>query len=300
MRLSLILLGLHLLLKYTAWRHPAFRERLKEKNLIAQIKTWDDSVGRYYVFRDGTVTSRAGIHPSPDICMSFKTAALGASLLTPPINWLDQINALKDFKLKMEGDDGLANWFAQTTMMTQSLGWRWGTELPDGTRRTCNMTNGGPVFVDVKDGRIIRMTPIDFGDDDTQPWTIEARGLKFTPPRRTTLAPHGQNAKSIVYSPDRLLYPMKRVDFDPDGERNPQMRGISGYERISWDEAIDIVAGEIKRAKRQHGPGAIASSHGSHHTWGNIGYYLSALYRFRNAIGTTHVHHNPDSWEGWY
>ena len=41
-------------------------------------------------------------------------------------------------------------------------------------------------------------------------------------------------------------------------------------------------------------------SHGSHHTWGHIGYYLSALYRFRNAVGHTPVHHNPDSWEGWY
>ena len=234
MRLSLILLGLSILLKFTAWRYPAFRKRLKEKNFTAQIKTWDNGVGRSYTFRDGKTTSRSGVDPNADICMSFKTEALGTQLLMPPINWLDQINALKDFKLKMEGDDGLANWFAQTTMMTQSIGWQWGSLLADGTRRTCNMTNGGPVFVDVKDDKIIRMTPIEFGDDDTGPWTIKARGMEFTPPRKTTLAPHGQNAKSIVYSPDRLLYPMKRVDFDPDRERNPQNRGISGYERISW------------------------------------------------------------------
>jgi molybdopterin guanine dinucleotide-containing S/N-oxide reductase-like protein len=144
------------------------------------------------------------------------------------------------------------------------------------------------------------MTPIELDDDDAGPWTIEARGLKFTPPRKTTLAPHGQNAKSIVYSPDRLLHPMKRVDFDPDGERNPQNRGKSGYVRISWDEALDLVANQIKQLKRKYGPGVMAVSHGSHHTWGNIGYYLSALYRFRNAVGHTQVHHNPDSWEGWY
>jgi hypothetical protein len=41
-------------------------------------------------------------------------------------------------------------------------------------------------------------------------------------------------------------------------------------------------------------------SRGSHDTLGNIGYYLSALYRFRNAVGHTPVHHNADSWEGWY
>ena len=75
----------------------------------------------------------------------------------------------------------------------------------------------------------------DLAEDDGASFTIEARGLKLTPPRKTTLAPHGQNAKSIIYSPDRLLYPMKRVDFDPNGERNPQNRGKSGYVRISWD-----------------------------------------------------------------
>ena len=42
---------------------------------------------------------------------------------------------------------------------------------------------------------------------------------------------------------------MKRVDFDPNGARNPQNRGKSGYVRISWDEAITIVTDEIKRQK---------------------------------------------------
>lgn len=48
--------------------------------------------------------------------------------------------------------------------------------------------------------------------------------------------------------------------FTLNVERNPQNRGISGYKRISWDEALDIVAGEIKRVKKEHGrkfvPGA--------------------------------------------
>jgi trimethylamine-N-oxide reductase (cytochrome c) len=93
---------------------------------------------------------------------------------------------------------------------------------------------------------------------------------------------------------------MKRVDFDPNGKRNPQNRGKSGYVRISWDEALDMVANEIKRVRREHGHGAIFSSHSSHHTWGNIGYYLSASMRFMNAIGYTKMVLNPDSWEGWF
>src|SRR6476659_1560539 len=300
LKLAVILFGLSLLLKFQAWRHPAYRERLKEKNLTAQFMARDDEIGRWFKIQDGRVTSGSGGLKNADVTVAFKNAALGADLLTPPINWLDQINAQKEFSLAVQGDDGLANWFAQTVIMAQTIGLKYGTRLPDGSMRYCNMTNGGPVFVTVKDGKIVRMTPIDLADDDGASFTIEARGLKLSPPRKTTLAPHGQNAKSIVYSPDRLLYPMKRVDFDPKGARNPQTRGKSGYVRISWDEAITIVTDEIKRQKSEYGPGCIAVSHGSHHTWGNIGYYLSALFRFSNAIGMTRVHHNPDSWEGWY
>ncbi|MFY9734143.1 MAG: molybdopterin-dependent oxidoreductase, partial [Rhodoplanes sp.] len=284
----------------TAIIYPQFRMRLKERNLIAQIKARDENIGRWFEIRGGRVRSRHGLHKKPDITLGFKNAALGVELLTPPINWLNQVNAQKDFKLTVEGSEDLTNWFAQTLMMMQSVGYKMGVPMPDGSVRYCNMANGGPLFVYVKDGKIIRTTPIAFDDTDPQPWTIEARGQKFTPPRKTTLAPHGQNSKSIIYSPDRLLYPLKRVDFDPKGARNPQNRGKSGYVRISWDEALDIVANEIKRVKHDHGPGAMTVSHGSHHTWGHVGYYLSCLFRFRNAVGHTPVHHNPDSWEGWY
>jgi molybdopterin guanine dinucleotide-containing S/N-oxide reductase-like protein len=300
LKLSLILFGLACLLKFKAWRHPEFRARLKERNLVAQIMTRDEEIGRWFEFNNGQVRSRAGLHPKPDCKLMFKNAAVGARLLTPPINWLNQINAQKDFMLGVDGSEDHTNWFAQTVMAAQRAGQKYGEVLDDGTVRYCNMTNGGPVHVYVKDGKIIRMTPIDLAEDDGASWTIEAKGMKLTPPRKTTLAPHGQNAKSIVYAPNRLLYPMKRVDFDPNGARNPQNRGKSDYVRISWEEAIKIVTDEIKRQKREYGPGCIAVSHGSHHTWGNIGYYLSALFRFANAIGMTRVHHNPDSWEGWY
>src|SRR3974390_825836 len=300
LKFSIILFGLSVVLKFTARRYPTFAARLKERNLVAQIKARDEGTGRWIEIRDGKVPSRAGIHPKPDITLAFKNAPTGASLLTPPINWLNQINAQKDFTLGVEGSEDLTNWFAQTLMAMQTASWKFGVPLPDGTTRYCNMANGGPLFVYVKDGKIIRTTPIEFDEEDTQPWTIKGRGMEFTQPRKTTLAPHGQNSKSMIYSPDRLLHPMRRVDFDPKGERNPHNRGKSGYVRISWDEALYIVADEIKRVRHDHGPGAMSVSHGSHHTWGHIGYYLSALYRFSNAVGHTPVHHNPDSWEGWY
>jgi len=300
LKFPIILFGAAQLMKIAALRSADFKARLREHNLVAQIMARDEEIGRWIELNNGKVTSGAGLHAKPDIKLMFKNAEIGASLLTPPINWLNQINAQKDFVLTVDGPEALTNWFAQTLMMAQSAGLKYGTKVGRGMTRYCNMTNGGPVFVYVKDDKIVRMTPIDLTEEDGASWTIEAKGVKLTPPRKTTLAPHGQNVKSMIYSPERLLYPMKRVDFDPNGERNPQNRGKSKYVRISWDEAIKIVTDEIKRQKREYGPGAITFSHGSHHTWGNIGYYLSALFRFANAVGMTRIHHNPDSWEGWY
>ena len=164
LKFSVILFGLAQLLKYAAWRYPTYRARLKERNLVAQIKARDGEIGRWYAIRDGKVTSGAGLRPDADVTLAFKNAALGADLLMPPIDWLDQINAQKDFKLTVDGPEDLTNWFAQTIMLSQSAGLKIGTRLPDGTMRYCNMTNGGPVFVYVKDGKIIRMTPIDLAD----------------------------------------------------------------------------------------------------------------------------------------
>ena len=166
--------------------------------------------------------------------------------------------------------------------------------------RLTNSTTGGPVFVDVKDGKILRITPMDLDESDGQSWTIEARGRTFTPPRRTTVMPYTAGHKSMIYSPKRVLTPLKRVDFDPNGERNCEKRGESGYEPISWDEALDIVCGEINRIKRTYGPGAMLTTCGSHHLWGNVGYRHSAYQRFSDLVGLVQAAHNPDSWEGWH
>lgn len=166
--------------------------------------------------------------------------------------------------------------------------------------RLTNCTTGGPVFVDVKDGKIVRITPIEFDETDAPSWSIEARGRTFSPPRKTTLSPWTVAHKSAIYSSRRILTPLKRVDFDPKGARNCTNRGVSGYEPIGWDEALDMVADEIIRIKREVGPAAMLSAAGSHHLWGNIGYRHSAHTRFMNLLGVTHAEHNPDSWEGWH
>src|ERR1044071_7594810 len=140
LKLALILFGLSLLMKFQAWRHPAYRARLKEKNLTAQFIARDEEIGRWFTFTDGKITSGSGVLKDADVTVAFKNATLGAGLLTPPINWLDQINAQKEFQLTVQGDDGLANWFAQTVMMAQTAGLKCGVPMSDGSMRYCNMT----------------------------------------------------------------------------------------------------------------------------------------------------------------
>jgi molybdopterin guanine dinucleotide-containing S/N-oxide reductase-like protein len=55
-----------------------------------------------------------------------------------------------------------------------------------------------------------------------------------------------------VYSPDRVLYPMRRVAAKGSGHRNGQ-----DFVRISWDEALDEIASRLKGIAAEHGPEAI-------------------------------------------
>ncbi len=163
-----------------------------------------------------------------------------------------------------------------------------------------NLTNGGPVRVHVRDGEIIRVRPLVYGENDAASWTIDARDRKFTPLRKACVASYTLSERGRVYSEKRIKYPYKRVDFDPDGERHPENRGKSAYVRIGWDEALDIVASEMKRIRTAHGAEAVMSRCSSHHNWGNVGYRTGAWARFFSLIGFTDIFDNPDSWEGWH
>jgi molybdopterin guanine dinucleotide-containing S/N-oxide reductase-like protein len=164
-----------------------------------------------------------------------------------------------------------------------------------------NCTVGGPISVYVKDGKIVRVRPLVIDEKDLKPWTIEAHGRNFSPHKKVTLAPFTITERQRVYSEDRIKYPLKRVDFNPDSNnRHTENRGKSGYERISWDEALNIVTREIKRIKGTYGTEAVTAITSSHHNWGYVGYRFGAFERFFNALGHTFIFHNPDSWEGFH
>lgn len=295
-----ILFALPIIVRRAAKQHSAVRQQLERGNCVLQLRLRDGSIARHYAFKDGTVTGAAGRHARPDAEMVFASVSSALAMVSPKPDYAVIIDALKNFKVTAGGSDRWIVWFGELMHLVGSAGWKYGTPRKDGSVRYTNLTNGGPLHVDVRDGKILRTTPIEFEKADAPSWSIRARGRTFTPRRTATVSPHGLAMRSMVYSPRRLLHPMKRVDFDPAGERNIGNRGKSGYVRISWDEALDIVAGEIQRMKREHGPGAIAIAQPAHHQWGNINYWLSAMYRFANLVGCTKVAFSPISWEGWY
>lgn len=56
--------------------------------------------------------------------------------------------------------------------------------------------------------------------------------------------PRGRGMREDAYSPNRILYPMRRVG--PRGTRN--------FERISWDEALDVIASKYLETREKYGP----------------------------------------------
>jgi len=76
------------------------------------------------------------------------------------------VDAAKNFKIGLEGPDEMAVWFMRTLARLESVTWTAGTGMGDGITRYTNGTNSGPIFVYVKDGRILRTTPIDVDDTD--------------------------------------------------------------------------------------------------------------------------------------
>jgi len=159
--------------------------------------------------------------------------------------------------------------------------------------------------IDVKDGKIIRIRPLHYDwkykPEEFKPWKMEARGQVFEPSMKSLIGPFSLAYKKRALSPNRILYPMKRVDWDPNGERNTQNRGKSGYVRISWDEALDIISSELKRLIKKYGPTTVLAQADGHGETKTVHAAHGCQRAFLDLLGGHTVQmRNTDSWEGWY
>lgn len=111
----------------------------------------------------------------------------------------------------------------------------------------------------MKDGRLVRV-----------------EGMKEAPINRGKLCAKAFASVQWVYSPQRLRYPLKRV-----GEK-----GEGKFVRITWDEAIDIIADKLKEQKDKYGPESLAILSPQRRS------YSEYLYRFLMAHGSPNYGHS--------
>jgi anaerobic dimethyl sulfoxide reductase subunit A len=141
-------------------------------------------------------------------------------------------------------------------------------------RTCCPAHNCGgrcPLVATVKDGTLIRLE----SDDRTYDEVDDPRILACS---------RGKSYRRRLYHPDRLKTPMKRVGA----------RGEGTFEPISWDEAIELAAGEIKRVKETYGNSALFVPYGTGSYQQINGSHIAA--RLFNAYGGSLSYYNNYSW----
>ena len=91
------------------------------------------------------------------------------------------------------------------------------------------------------------------------------------------LCPKGLAGPELVYNRQRLQYPMRRTK--PKGDSDP------GWQRISWDDALEIAAEKIQAVQSAYGEEAIAVTRSgpAGSSMGELGLWVT---RFANALGT--------------
>jgi len=106
---------------------------------------------------------------------------------------------------------------------------------------TVNCGSRCPLRMHVADG-VIQYVETDNTGDDNYDGLHQVRACL-----------RGRSMRRRVYNPDRLKYPMKRVG----------KRGEGKFERISWDEAYDMLVREMRRIISQYGNEAIYLNYGT-------------------------------------
>lgn len=85
---------------------------------------------------------------------------------------------------------------------------------------------------------------------------VRVKGNRESPHGQGYTCVKGRAAIEHLYHPDRLNYPLKMV-----GEK-----GESKWERISWDQALDEIAEQLKKIKDKYGPEALLNCEGTFRT----------------------------------
>lgn len=99
-------------------------------------------------------------------------------------------------------------------------------------------------------------------------------------PTGKALCAKGRAAPELVYHPDRLLYPMRRTR--PKGDPDP------GWQRITWDEALDLAAARLRALADEQGPESVVFSVVSPSTSASVDSVVW-IDRLRHAFGSPNL-----------
>lgn len=98
-------------------------------------------------------------------------------------------------------------------------------------------------------------------------------------------SPIGDSVADAITSPTRVMRPAIRRSFLQQAGGRPDLRGQEPFVEVSWEVALDLVASELQRVRREYGNQAIF---GGSYGWGSAGRFhhaQSQLHRFLNCIG---------------
>ena len=101
-------------------------------------------------------------------------------------------------------------------------------------------------------------------------------GMKESTTNNGALCSKGQAAPQWVYSPERLKYVLKRTGAKGEGK----------FQKITWDEAIEIIADRLKTQKEKYGPESLAMLSPARRT------YSDYMQRFLIAHGSPNYGHS--------
>lgn len=111
-------IGLKTVVTLASWRNKAFRQRLKERDFLIQVRTKNDNKGRYYYLVNGKFKSAGKIHEEePDIVViwsDFGTALRTFIRFTPKSMVASIMDAIATGKLAVEAEMGATYWFGLT------------------------------------------------------------------------------------------------------------------------------------------------------------------------------------------
>ena len=109
-RLEAILMSLAVSMYLVNRFNRDFRENLKERNGIAEIRTSDWKVAWHFYISHGTLRIARGSHPNPDYAMVYKDIPVALDVMTKGTEEAF-MQAMMDGTLVFEGDLAFGMWF---------------------------------------------------------------------------------------------------------------------------------------------------------------------------------------------